>query len=1361
MVAQRTSGVVSPTPSEATGARGWPGSGAPWESRSRLRRMDSTLPRPATAQPPAPVADSLLAGTVIAQRFTLEAFAGRGGMGTVYRATDSFSGQRVALKLLHPSSSANAPRRFTREAELLSTLRHPAIVSHVAHGTADNGQPFLAMEWLEGETLAQRLSYEPLRLQETLALVRRITEALAVAHQRGVIHRDLKPSNLFLRQGRPEEVVLLDFGLARHVRPSTVVTASQVMLGTPGYMAPEQVSGNSQLTPAADIFSLGCVFYECLTGHPPFSAPQLATALAKILFTEPTPLSELCPDLPSAFQELLARMLAKDPARRLPEAPSLLSALEELQSQREGGPGVPPAPRSAPPPRLASAEQQLVTVLLAAPRASAGHDSLEEEVRLALRDSLRKLLAPQGARVELLADGGLVLTLVASLGSATDPAALAAHCALSLLERWPEAVVALATGRGSLDSELPVGEAMDRAGQLLRQLESLPTDSSTPVLLDEVTAGLLGPGFQLARAPSGSFLLQGEHLSVDESRPLLGKPTPCVGREQELALLELSFTTCVEESTAQAVLVTAPAGTGKSRLRHELLRRLNRRGHRPLVLIGRGDPMRAGSAEGLLAQALRRLCGVSGGEPLEERRARLSRRLSQHLPEARAQEVVEFLGELCAIPFPDEHSPRLRAARADPQMMSLQVGRAWVAFLEAECAWQPVLLVLEDLHWGEQLSVRLMDEALRELADQSFLVLAVARPEVEQLLPGPWLQRLQQVHLRQLSRKAGARLVREVLGAQVPDSLVDRLVEQAAGNALFLEELIRGVAEGRGEEVPETVLAMLQARLVRLAPEERRVLLAASFFGRTFWAGGVRTLLSGEPTAAALKDALQRLVEQEWVEPQLASRFPGEEEYRFRHALVRDAAYALVPDSHKPLGHQLAGPWLEGAGESDPRVLAEHASLGQQPERAVRFLARAAEQLFERNDMPGTLRCAEEALALDVPSADLVRPRALQATAALWVGDLGKLFATGPGVLAELRPGSRLWYWLLSGLHLGHGMVGARERLAELGQELLRTRPEPAARVLCMEALCFMTGMGAYSGDRQQTSAFLAYLLELGAASGPEATMERGWTLFSRGLFSLFFEARPWQSQVWLEQGYRELFEVGLERPALAARLMWAQALVGLGDRAGAEAQLRECLAQGQRSSLAPVILQSRLNLALFLSESAELAQREEARALADTQEHEGPRLFSGQARTLKAKVAANAGDLVGAEAWAREACELLAPFLLHQCPPRTLLSEVLLGQGRASEAREVAELGVRQLERCDSQGAEAVGMLLALTEACLVEGDTQAGEAVLRKALQCLGTRAEDIPDAAARERFLQQVPENARTLELARQRWGTTEVP
>jgi hypothetical protein len=1319
--------------------------------------MDSTLLCPATAQPSGTPAASLTAGTVIADRFTLQALAGRGGMGAVYRATDALSGQRVALKLLHATSNPDIPRRFTREAELLRGLRHPGIVSYVAHGTTVDGRPFLAMEWLEGEDLAQRLARQPLSLPETLALLRQASQALARAHEHGIIHRDLKPSNLFLRQGRPEDVVLLDFGLAHHLMASTVMTASKMVIGTPGYMAPEQASGQGQLTPSADVFSLGCVLYECLTGQPPFRAPHLVAALAKILFTEPTPLRELRPELPPALQELLERMLLKAPTRRLPGAASLLEALEELRSRLDRGPG-PTSSQGVPRPRLANTGQQLVTVLLAAPRATAAHTPLEQSSRLALRDSLRTLLAPQGARVELLADDALVATLVASLGSATDPATLAARCAHALLERWPDAVVVLTTGRGSLDSDLPVGEAMDRAGQLLRQVDALPPDA-TAVLLDEVTAGLLGPGFQLTRAHSGLFLLRGEQLGADESRPLLGKPTPCVGREHELALLDMAFTKCVEEPIAQAVLVTATPGTGKSRLRHEFLRRLERREPAPLVLLGRGDPISAGSTEGLLAQALRRLCGISGGEPLEERRARLSQRLSRHLPEARAQEVVEFLGELCAVSFPDEHSPRLRTARADPQMMSLQVGRAWVAFLKAECAWHPVLLVLEDLHWGDPLSVRLMDEALRELADQPFMLLALARPEVEQLLPGDWVQRLQSVPLRGLSRKAGAQLVREVLGADVSDALVGRLVEQAAGNALFLEELIRAVVEGRGEAPPETVLAMLQARMARLEPEARQALLTASFFGRTFWAGGVRTLLGGETTPEVLEGWLQRLVAQEWVEPQPASRFPGEEAYRFRHALVRDAAYALVPDSHKPGGHQLAGAWLEQVGESEPRVLAEHATLGQQSERAIHFLTRAAEQHFERHDIPGTVRCVEAALALGAQGPERVQLRALQAIVAFWRGDFPTLFEAGPGVLAELRPGCRPWYWLVSGLYMGYGLSGGQERVAELGQEVLRTRPEPEARVLCLEALCSMTGMNTYGGARQEASAFLARLLELCAEAAPEAPMERAWSRFTQGMFSLFFEARPWWAHVWLEQGCRELFQVGLERLAVGAQVLWAHALAALGDRGGAEAQLRDSLALAQRLGLLPMVLQARLNLALFLAGSAEPAQREEALALASAWRFEGPGFFSGLAHLLRAMVATSGDEQ--AEARAREACEQLAPFFFHQCMARTLWSQVLLAQGRASEAREVAALGVQRLEQSGGEGAEAVGLRLSLAEACFADGDLQAGEAALRGALQCLRTRAGDIPDAAARERFLQQVPENARTLELARQRWGTAEVP
>ncbi|MFY0569497.1 protein kinase domain-containing protein [Archangium lansingense] len=898
---------------------------------------------------------------LIAGRFAIEDLAGRGGMGTVYRARDRSTGQTVALKLLHALTSQHAAMRFNREAVLLAGLSHPGIVSYVAHGTADGEQPFLAMEWLEGEDLARRLIRQPLSVSETLLLLRRATEALTAAHRQGIVHRDIKPSNLFLRASRPEDAVVLDFGLARQAVPSLLgVTGIGTVVGTPGYMAPEQASSQPEIPPAADIFSLGCVLYECLTGKPPFEAPHFAAALAKILFAEPAPLHTLRPGLPSGLQVLVDRMLAKDPKWRLPDADNLLKAIGALESVPELL--VPRPEMELRLHTLAGVEQKLVSVLLA----SFGIVALSEETpdwnggMVAVRDSLRTTLSAYGARVELLADGSLVATLVPERGTATDQAELAARCALTFKEHWPEAAVVLTTGLGVFNERLPVGEAMDRAGRLLRQLERIPASSS--VVLDEVTAGLLGPGFLLSRLDSGAFLLQGEQQGADASRPLLGKPTPCVGRDQELALLDFSLNATIEEPAARALLVTAPAGAGKSRLRHEFLRRLEQREQKPLVLHGRGDPMSSGASYGLLGQALRQLCGIVEGESLETRRVRLYQRVALHLPKVVAREVAELLGELCAVPFPDEGRLQLQTARSDPLLMSTQVGRALLAFLEAECSRQPVLLVLEDLHWSDALTVKLVDEALRALAEQPFMVLALARPEVKELFPGLWSRRLQELPLNGLSRRAGAKLVREVLGPEVPEEVVRKVVELSDGNALFLEELIRMATEARGEKAPETVLAVLQVRLMRMDPGARQVLLAASVFGRTFWRGGVASLL--EPLVGEVLDRhLRQLVEQELIEPQAGGRFAGAGEYRFRHALVRDAAYGLVPDTLRPTGHRLAGEWLERMGDPDPLELATHFQIGQQPQRALPFYLQAAERFLKRHDLTGLLKCANGALA--------------------------------------------------------------------------------------------------------------------------------------------------------------------------------------------------------------------------------------------------------------------------------------------------------------------------------------------------------------------------------------------------------------
>jgi hypothetical protein len=1300
-------------------------------------------------------------------------------MGFVYRARDTSTGQAVALKLLHAApSSSHAGSRLSREARLLAELHHPAIVSYVAQGLTGEGEPFLAMEWLEGEDLAQRLTKRGLRLLETMTLVGRIAAALAVAHEQGIVHRDIKPANLFLREGRVEQVVLLDFGIARSGSVSQALTRTGTIVGTAEYMAPEQASGQHEVSPSADIFSLGCVLYECLTGRSPFLGEHLVATLAKILSAEPPPLHQLRREAPECLQPLLRRMLAKDPAQRFQDGRALSAALLSLDGFSDLA--APTPAEDAPSIGRVEGEQKLMSIILsasdAAPSDSATMDVHDVTLPPAKLEDLRQTLSLYGARVDQLVDGSLLATLVPGLCAATDQAALSVRCALLIKERWPEAIVALATGRGVLHEHLPSGEAIDRAGRLLQTLRTNRAERTVQVVIDEVTAGLLDARFHVSRMSTGVFGLHGEELLVDASRPLLGKPTPCVGRDQELAMLEMIFKACADEGSAQAVLLTGPAGAGKSRLRHELLRRLEARREPPLVLFGRGELMGAGSSYGLLGQAVRRLAGVRElfpsrrwskihfgqavrrlagvreGKETEVRREKLRQRVARHIPAPDASDVVEFLGELCGVPFPDETSPRLRAARSDPNLMHTQVSHALSAFLKAESLERPILLVLEDLHWGDALTVKLVDEMLRDLAEHRLMVLALARPEVRDLFPGLWVRCLQEIALRGLSKKASAQLARQVLGPQIEDAVVERIVEQAAGNALFLEELIRMVVEGKGDATPETVLAMLQGRILNLPAGARGALLPASVFGQTFWRGGISALIRDEPSPLDLDTWLEHLVTLEIIEPQHQSRFPAEAEYRFRHALVRDAAYSLLPEAHKPVAHKLAGAYLEAIGEQDPLLLAEHYHLGEDLERALYWYVRSAEQLFERHDLTGALRCIEAGFACGPSAAAESRLRALKASVAFWMEDYAQACEVGSATLLDLSVGSYHWCKLVSILIAGSGALGRTDDVAELGRRLFVAQPDADATTAYVEAISFLCNICSWTGRRQEASVFLARMDEIGAGIVEHDPIARGWISFAHSWFGYLLEENPWQTLAWAEQGTMAFDQVGSQRNQVAPESVAGLALAALGDAAGAERTLRRSLGRAQKVGQPYPIGYAMSKLALTLAASPDASCREEARAFALERVAENNNLLQlGLSHTTLSMVAMRKGELTEAEADARKACDLLSIFLPFWLLALALLSKILREQGRAADARETAALGVRQIEQMGGAGAGEIPLRLALAEASYADGRTLDADAELRACLSALEARAATIVDPAARERFLRDVPEHARAFELA----------
>jgi eukaryotic-like serine/threonine-protein kinase len=593
------------------------------------------------------------------------------------------------------------------------------------------------------------------------------------------------------------------------------------------------------------------------------------------------------------------------------------------------------------------------------------------------------------------------------------------------------------------------------------------------------------------------------------------------------------------------------------------------------------------------------------------------------------------------------------------------------------------------------------------------------------------------------------------LGPQVSESVIGRAVEQSDGNALFLEELIRMVAEGRGEAPPETVLAVLQARLMRMEPGARQVLLAASIFGRTFWSVGLDELLGQQ---GASEEHLRQLVEREVIEPQPDGRFPGMAEYRFRHALVRDAAYGLVPDSHRPRGHWLAGAWLERMGEPDPVVLATHYQLGQQLEVAAHFYTQAAEQLFERNALQGAVRCVESALACGVSGEALPRLRALQAVVALWLEEIPRALELGLPVVSSLKAGSRLWCRLIAGLILGSAHERQQDQAVRLSELLLRTTPEPEALAAYVEAISLLGLTVAWTGSRQMMELLLGRIFQVGGEAASHDAVVRGWMRFMEGYFLHLLEARPWQAFLVAESGRRDFREIGSERSSTGLTTLSGMTLDTLGDLPGALELLRESVTIADRAELHLAGAYARHNLIQALAGSSELEHQREAHVLVREWMGNGDldSFKQGVAHALLAKVVAVWGELREAEVYACKACELLAPFLSYLLYARTVLSSILLAQGRATEARRVAALGVSDLERMGNAGVFAVAMRLALVEACFAEGDAGMGELALREALRCVRARAGDIPDPEVRERFLRQVPENARTLELARQRWG-----
>ncbi|MSP72476.1 MAG: hypothetical protein EXR76_09915, partial [Myxococcales bacterium] len=954
-------------------------------------------------------------GYTIAGRFTLESQVATGGMGVVYRAADLEAGVFVAVKL-QLGNDGVAAERFLQEAEVLARLASSHIVRHVAHGVLDDGRAWLAMEWLSGVDLDAFLRNGPMLPAEALAMVADIAGALSEIHDLGIVHRDIKPGNLYLVDGDPRRARLLDLGIARVVDDGAVRrTGAGMVVGTPAYMAPEQARSATMLDGRADLYSLGVVLYECLTGQAAWPGQNPLAVLVKVLVESPPHLADIAPHLDRRLDAFVYRLMARDPSARPAHAQDVLNEATALAvSLSAGQPPIrmlsPMVDRTRSPmgEGLSSQEVQIVTVVLVT--ACAGPGALEPIESSDLCRLAKRQAEKQGATATALPNGIVLLTF-GDTSAATDRAGRAARAAIALMSKTPAGACLLATGR--MDQAVAFGEVIDRA------FEQIIHVAPGSVLVDPTTCGLLSARFVLSAAsetvdvgqsPWLQLLAEAEPLS--SARLVLGRPSPFVGRQRELSLLEGWFREVRDDRVARVVVITGDAGLGKSRLCDEFLGRLLSTCPQIEVLTGSCPPRPRPYAA--FADLVRRRVGLDAQADADGLCDAILELVEQRLENG--EHVAEVLAHISTTSGVDstradrrQSLGRVEALKASPDKLSNSIRVALTSFVDMLASDVAVVLSIDDFQLADEGTRATIKSLLSKLARRPLLLVIAQRGDPDRsLVPSPGEYRHAAIAMLPLGDLACLSLVRDLLPERLEalgEAGIERLSERAGGNPYFLEELIRATDDqGPGAALPETVLAMLQARLNHRSAAEKRVLRAASICGLHFEVSTLRTLLP-ELTIASIERTLDALAEVDCV-------VFWDQKWSFVHDELREAAHAMLTEEDRRRGHALLALTRERTSPGDPGAIAEHWVEARNPHRAARWHAQAARLSAVHNDLSGARAWAERGLYYVEDADPATRGQLAQVVAEVlgWQGQYQQSAAWAEHALTHLSPGSIGWY---------------------------------------------------------------------------------------------------------------------------------------------------------------------------------------------------------------------------------------------------------------------------------------------------------------------------------------------------------------
>jgi len=879
--------------------------------------------------------------------YRIERLLGQGGFGSVWLAR-AVDGTSVALKVAHAGQLARG--RLEREASAYRAVGPPHTPALLAHGATEDGLPYIALELIAAPTLRECLRREgvPLRASCFAAWADALVVAVQAAHERGTIHRDLKPENVCLVTEHPARAILLDFGLARHEPGgASELTATAPIIGTAAYMSPEQCSGGQGAADArTDVYSLGVIFFEMLTGQLPFAGSAAEIRDAHISRRAPAP-SRLTP-VHHAIEDIVLRCLAKDPQRRFPSAWHLQGALagavaeasaEVQTSTPKTAPAAPDATRAAEPFLVffrSDSDAGALQSVVHAFGGAMGHASDDRFAFVFERDGNDAVAAARA-----LLRGGLTK--------------------LALLDK------------AAINRQRRPDGSVRYLGPVFRRPDRYP-DGDGGLLATNDAARYLPPDLGNTRDTVGSLsrLEAGVATTLDARAPASPSKGPrarLLGRDDELGSLLEAVRCCASQRLPTVATVIAEPGLGKTHLAQALAARLRSERVASVLEVRAPDPATC-DIDGTLRAVLRVALDAPRRAPDGGARGYLDARLGTAVAEECWPAVASALGWL------PRNAEELAPLRVVPGALQGALVRATSEALRRRASRGPVVVLLDDGQFADGTALDALECAALADCPAPICVIVFARPEFEVARPA-WGSRAgsgRVVALLPLERRAAADLCRALLrpAEDVPEDAVGKLVDRTQGIPLLLVELVRALHQAgairrrqHGEayflatdtidspsELP-LVDWLAQRELGSLSEAMAIYARLASLLDAEFSeleVEGVVTEMERHGSSADLSldagVAVHRLVARG-----LLTRTPHGV-VRFRHALVRDAVSRTVPHELRILVHRAALNHYRARRDRDEATLAKlahHAAESGYVAEAGAFFLSLAESARARH----------------------------------------------------------------------------------------------------------------------------------------------------------------------------------------------------------------------------------------------------------------------------------------------------------------------------------------------------------------------------------------------------------------------------